>query len=48
MLFELDIKKAFDSVRWDFLMDMLHHNGFPRVLLNGLAGDLIKHGKGLR
>jgi hypothetical protein len=64
LLFKLDIKKAFDSVRWDYLMDMLQHLGFPskfrewimallctsssRVLLNGVAGDPIKHGRGLR
>jgi hypothetical protein len=29
LLFKLDIKKAFDSVRWDYLMDMLEHLGFP-------------------
>ena len=29
LLFKLDIKKAFDSVRWDYLMDLLRHSGFP-------------------
>ena len=64
LLFKLDIKTAFDSVRWDYLMDLLQHLGFPprfrdwvsailasstsRVLLNGIAGDPIKHGRGLR
>jgi mannosylglycoprotein endo-beta-mannosidase len=64
LLFKLDIKKAFDSVRWDYLMDLLQHLGFPstfrnwvlallststsRVLLNGITGDPIKHGRGLR
>ena len=64
LLFKLDIKKAFDSVRWDYLMDLLQHLGFPpafrdwvsallatsssRVLLNGIAGAPIKHGRGLR
>jgi hypothetical protein len=64
LLFKLDIKKAFDSVRWDYLVDMLQHMGFPqkfrewvvallssstsRVLLNGVADDPIKHGRGLR
>ena len=64
LLLKLDIKKAFDSVRWDYLVDMLQHMGFPaiyrdwvaallstassRVLLNGVAGDPIKHGRGLR
>ena len=64
LLFKLDIKKAFDSVRWDYLMDFLQHMGFPpkfrdwisatlstsssRVLLNGIAGDPIRHGRRLR
>lgn len=64
LLFKLDIRKAFDSVRWDYLLEMLSHHGFPtrfrdwvsallssassRVLLNGIAGDPIKHGCGLR
>ena len=63
-LFKLDIKKALDSVRWEYLIDMLRHLGFPpkfcdwvsallstassRVLLNGVAGGPIKHGRGLR
>ena len=64
LLFKLDIKKAFDSVCWDFLMDLLKHLGFPdrfrdwvsallsiatsRVLINGVLGDPLKHGCGLR
>ena len=64
LLLKLDIKKAFDSVRWDYLMELLQHLGFPstfrdwvsallstsssRVLLNGIAGAPIKHGRGLR
>lgn len=64
LLLKLDIKKAFDSVRWDYLMDLLRHLGFPshfrdwvstllstassRVLLNGIPGDPIRHGQGLR
>ena len=64
LLFKLDIKKAFDSVRWDYLMDLLRHHNFPsrfrdwisallstassRVLLNGVPGDPISHGCGLR
>jgi hypothetical protein len=64
LLFKLDIKKAFDSIRWDYMMELLQHFGFPskfhdwiaallststsRVLLNGIAGDPIKHGRGLR
>ena len=64
LLFKLDIKKAFDSVRWDYLLDLLKHLGVPprfrgwvstllasassRVLLNGILGNPIKLGKGLR
>jgi hypothetical protein len=64
LLFKLDIRKAFDNVRWDFLMDLLQKRGFPsrfrnwiiallttsssRILLNGVAGRPIRHGRGLR
>jgi mannosylglycoprotein endo-beta-mannosidase len=64
LLFKLDIRKAFDSVRWGYLLDLLEKRGFParfrnwiaallatassRVLLNGVAGLPIKHGRGIR
>jgi hypothetical protein len=64
LLFKLDIRKAFDSVRWEYIVDLLQRRGFPstfrnwvvallktstsRVLLNGIAGDPIGHGRGLR
>lgn len=64
LLFKLDIRKAFDSVRWDYILDLLQRRGFPnifrewitallrtsssRVLLNGIAGPPIRHGKGFR
>lgn len=64
LLFKLDIRKAFDSVRWDYILDLLQKRGFSsrfrnwiaalfatsssRILLNGVAGTPIKHGRGLR
>jgi hypothetical protein len=64
LLLKLDIRKAFDSIRWEYIVDLLHKRGFPstfrnwvvallttstsRVLLNGVAGDPIGHGRGLR
>jgi hypothetical protein len=64
LLFKLDIRKAFDSIRWDFILDLLRRRGFPshfqnwiaallsnassHVLLNGIVGILILHGRGLR
>lgn len=64
LLFKLDIRKAFDSVRWEYLLDLLQKRGFPsifrdwvaallrssssRILLNGVAGEPITHGCGLR
>jgi hypothetical protein len=64
LLFKLDICKAFGSIRWGYLVDLLQRTGFPshfqnwivallttassRVLLNGVAGHPIRHGRGLR
>jgi mannosylglycoprotein endo-beta-mannosidase len=64
LLFKLDIRKAFDSVSWAYILDLLQKRGFPtrfrdwvaalfstatsRVLLNGIAGTPILHGRGLR
>ncbi|WVZ77322.1 hypothetical protein U9M48_025203 [Paspalum notatum var. saurae] len=64
LLVKLDISKAFDSVRWDYLLALLTHLGFPakwrdwvasllatstsQVLLNGIPGQSITHGRGLR
>nr|CCI55298.1 PH01B001G05.21 [Phyllostachys edulis] len=64
LFLKLDIAKAFDSVRWDYLLDLLQKRGFPlrwtnwivallnsassRVLLNGIPGKVITHGRGLR
>lgn len=64
LLFKLDIRKTFDSVKWEYLIDLLQRKGFPskfrnwitallvtsssRILLNGVHGTPIHHGKGLR
>ena len=64
LLFKLDIRKAFDSVRWEYIIDLLQRRGFPprfrewitallrssssRILLNGVPGPLIMHGRGFR
>ena len=64
LLFKLDIRKAFDSIRWDYIVDLLQRRGFPSkfqdwltvlfstssscILLNGVAGLPIPHGRGLR
>ncbi|KAK1692230.1 hypothetical protein QYE76_008927 [Lolium multiflorum] len=64
LLIKLDIAKAFDSVLWDYILDLLQRRGFPnrfrswvallfssatsRVLLNGISGSTIIHGRGLR
>lgn len=31
---KIDLQKAFDSVRWDFLFDVLHHLRFPPKFIN--------------
>ncbi|KAK1607280.1 hypothetical protein QYE76_030953 [Lolium multiflorum] len=64
LLFKLYIRNAFDSIRWDHIIDLLQRRGFPhrfrewvlalfitstsRVLLNGVVGPPISHGRGLR
>ena len=64
LLFKLDMKKAFDSVRWEYVLDLMQRMGFPdkfrnwiaallwssssRLLLNGLPGSPIRHGRGFR
>ncbi|XP_073359879.1 uncharacterized protein [Aegilops tauschii subsp. strangulata] len=64
LLFKHDIRKAFDTMKWEYLLDLLQRRGFPskfrdwiaallsssssRIIHNGIAGDPIKHGQGLR
>jgi len=36
-LFKLDISKAFDSVNWSFLIDLLTHMGFSRRWINWIS-----------
>lgn len=56
LLFKLDIRKAFDSVKWKYMLDLLQRRAFPSIfrdwitalLLNGIADMPIAHGRGLR
>jgi hypothetical protein len=64
VLFKIDLAKAFDSVNWVFLLELLSTIGCPmrwtnwisvllsiastKVLLNGVPGRRICHGRGLR
>jgi hypothetical protein len=64
LLLKLDIAKAFDSVRWEYLLEVLQQLGFgqhwrdlmtliwsttsSQIMLNGILGRPIKHGRGLR
>jgi hypothetical protein len=64
VLFKIDLAKAFDSVNWVFLLELLSAVGCPlrwtnwilvllstastKVLLNGVPGHRICHGRGLR
>ena len=41
ILLKLDIKKAFDSVRWSFLLDLLQNLGFPAKFRNWVAALLV-------
>jgi hypothetical protein len=40
LLFKLDIRRAFDNVRWDFLMDLLQKRGFPSRFRNWIIALL--------
>jgi hypothetical protein len=41
ILLKLDIKKAFDSVRWDFLLELMQRCGFPARFRNWVAALLV-------
>jgi hypothetical protein len=41
LLFKLDIRKAFDSVRWDYIIDLLQKRGFPPRFRNWVV--LARH-----
>ena len=37
LLFKLDIRKAFDSVKWEYLLDLLQRRGFPSKFRDWIA-----------
>jgi hypothetical protein len=41
LLFKLDITKVFDSVRYDYLMDLLQHMSFPSKFKDWVAALLV-------
>jgi hypothetical protein len=47
LLFKLDIKKAFDSVRWDYTMDLLQHLGFPSNFRNWILALVTTSSSGV-
>jgi hypothetical protein len=41
LLFKLDISKAFDLVRWDYLISMMNHWGFPSRWIGWITAFLF-------
>lgn len=37
MVIKADLKKAYDSVNWEFLRQLLHQLGFPKTFLNWIV-----------
>jgi len=37
VLLKVDIAKAFDSVAWPFLIEVMQHTGFPRRWINWIC-----------
>jgi hypothetical protein len=40
LLFKLDIRKAFESIRWDLILDLLQCRGFPSRFRNWITALL--------
>nr|GEZ53460.1 hypothetical protein [Tanacetum cinerariifolium] len=44
MFFKVDFAKAYDSVRWDYLLDVLEAFGFGSIWCKWIRGDGLFHG----
>lgn len=40
LLFKLDIRKAFDSVKWEYIIDLLRRRGFPSIFRDWITALL--------
>jgi hypothetical protein len=36
-LLKVDLARAFDSVAWQFLLEVLQHIGFPQLFINWIS-----------